>query len=313
MRSVHGSADRGRSGSVAAGAMVAVLTIAIGAAGRADDAGGAGGGPVVAAVKAAAAAYVRAFNDRDFNALGSQWTERAELVEGGSRVAGRERIVQSLRGWLERHPQAALDIVVTDVDPLGTSLARVRGVMRFTRKSGDKPVESRFVSLRVLDDGAWRLAESIVAPSHAAALDDLDWILGTWQAADPQAGTSVETTFERSLGGFAIIGRTKVRPKTGAAIETLEIVHADRTTGSVRSWTFDSTGARAEGVLKTEGTTLNQTMIGTPSAAVAGSVARWERVIAPTGEGRFTLQAIDRSVDGQPLPDGGPLHFRKIH
>lgn len=110
-----------------------------------------------------------------------------------------------------------------------------------------------------------------------------------------------------------IVGRTKVRPKSGAAIETLEVVHADRATGTVRSWTFDSTGARAEGVLETEGTSLNQAMVGTPSAAVGGSVARWERVIAPAGEGRFTLHAIDRSIDGQPLPDGKPLHFRKIH
>lgn len=269
--------------------------------------------PTVEAVKAASAAYVRSFNERDFKTLAGQWTATAELVEGGSRVAGRDPIVQSIRGWLERHPQAALDIVVEDVDLLAPPVARVRGVMRFTRKTGDKPVESRFESLRVLDDGAWRLAESIVAPSHAAALDDLDWILGTWQASDPRAGTSVETTFERALGGFAIIGRTKVRPKNGAVIETLEIVHADRATGTVRSWTFDSTGARAEGVLETEGTTLNQAMVGTPSAAVGGSVARWERVLAPAGEGRFTLQSIDRSVDGLPLPDGAPMHFRRIH
>ena len=304
MRVVH----RVMRGWVAAWAVMTSAVVC-----RADEPARPAANPVVAAVTAASAAYARAFNERDFKALGSQWTANAELVEGGSRVAGRERIVTSIRGWLDRHPQAALDLVVTDVDLMAAPLARVSGVMRFTRKPGERPVESRFVSLRVLEEGTWRLAESIVAPSHAAALDDLEWILGTWQATDAQAGTSVETTYERALGGYAIVGRTKVRPKTGAAIETLEIVHADRASGTVRSWTFDSTGARAEGVLETEGTTLNQAMIGTPSAAVGGSIARWERVISPAGEGRFTLHAIDRSIDGQLLPDGAPLHFRKIH
>jgi uncharacterized protein (TIGR02246 family) len=298
-------------GAVGRLAVVSAVILAAGT-GRADDPPKQSESPAVVAARAEAAAYARAFNERDFKTLAAQWTAHAELVEGGSRVSGRERIMASIRGWLDRHPQAALEISVTDIDLMATSLARVSGVMRFTRKPGEKPVESRFVSLRVLDDGGWRLAESIVAPSHAAALDDLDWILGTWQAADPRAGTSVETTFERALGGYAIIGRTKVRPKSGTPIETLEIVHADRASGTVRSWTFDSTGARAEGVLETEGTTLNQAMIGTPSAAVGGSVARWERVIAPAGEGRFTLQAIDRSVDGLAVPDGAALHFRKI-
>ncbi len=297
---------------VAAGIMAAWGAIAVVGACGADEPAKPPENPVVTAVKAEASGYVRAFNERDYKALAAQWTARAELVEGGSRVEGRERIVQSIRGWLERHSQATLEIAVSDVDLLAAPLARVTGVMRFTRKPGEKPVESRFASLRVLDEGAWRIAESIVAPNHAAALDDLEWILGTWHASDPQAGTTVETTFERALGGYAIVGRTKIRPKNGGPIETLEIVHADRASGTVRSWTFDSTGARAEGVLESEGTTLNQAMVGTPSAAVAGSVVRWERVIAPAGDGRFTLHAIDRSIDGLPLPDGAPLHFRRV-
>ena len=35
------------------------------------------------AIRAASAAYVAAFNGRDFAALADQWAEKAELVEGG--------------------------------------------------------------------------------------------------------------------------------------------------------------------------------------------------------------------------------------
>jgi len=37
----------------------------------------------VAAVKQASAAYADAYNARDYAALAAQWTEKAELIEGG--------------------------------------------------------------------------------------------------------------------------------------------------------------------------------------------------------------------------------------
>jgi hypothetical protein len=35
-------------------------------------------------------------------------------------------------------------------------------------------------------------------------------------------------------------------------------------------------------------------------------------VIAPAGDGRMTIHAVDRSIDGIALPDGEPRHFRRI-
>ena len=264
----------------------------------------------VAAVKQASAAYADAYNARDYAALAAQWTEKAELIEGGSRLEGRDAIVNSIKAWLGRHPQAKLAIEVADVEPLATSLARVSGVLRFTRAPGEKPVATRFESLRVLDDGGWRLAESLVVPSHAAALDELDWLVGAWQATDHDGG-SVSIEFSKGLGGHALVGRGMRQPKGGTAVESLQLIHADRATGVVRSWVFDSTGARAEGVLESDGTSFHQTLVGTPAEGAVGRVARWVQVISLAGGERFTLHAIDRSLDGVSVPDERPLHFKK--
>jgi uncharacterized protein (TIGR02246 family) len=272
-------------------------------------------GPAAAAdgteadVRTASAAYADAYNKRDYQALAAQWTDRAELVEGGARVAGRDAIVASIRGWLERHPQAKLAVTVNAVEHVAGPLARVRGTLAFTKKPGEKPMETQFESLRVLEDGSWRIAESLVAPSPAAALDDLAWLVGTWQATDAKEGTTVTLTYEKAVGGHALVGRTKIVPKQGDTIEAIDLIHADRATGLVRSWLFDSTGARAEGVFASDGTAFNRTFAGTPADG-SGRTA-WTQVIVPGGEGRFTLQSIDRSLDGQPLPDNPPLHFRK--
>jgi len=260
----------------------------------------------------AANAYAEAFNKRDYTALADQWTSGATLIEGDARLEGREAILRSLQGWLSRHPQATLQIRITGVQLVATTLVRITGVLAFTRKVGEKSLESRFESLRVLEDGQWRLAESKVLPNQAAALEDFEWLIGTWNATDPQSGASIETIYEKAVDGHAILGRTKIKSKAVNAFEAIDVIHADRDTGGIRSWIFDSTGARAEGFLESNGTTFNRTLVGTPADFVDGRQAEWVQVIAPTGDGRFTMQSIERTLDGVPLPDGEPLHFRKI-
>jgi uncharacterized protein (TIGR02246 family) len=272
---------------------------------------GEGDAAVREAVVKASADYAAAYNKRDYAALAGQWVERAELVEGGSRVAGRDAIVASIRGWLDRHSQAAIQIKVTDVEAVTASLARVRGVIAFTRKPGEKPVESRFESLRALEQGAWRIVESNVAQSHAAALDDMNWLVGAWQATDAKAGTTIDAVYEKAIGGRAIVGRVRLALKAGAPVEAIEIIHADRGDGVIRTSVYDSTGAHAEGVIESDGTSLNRSLVGVPGEGTSGSRAQWVQTIVPGGEGRFTMQSIERSLDGRPLPDGQPMHFRK--
>lgn len=269
-----------------------------------------------AEIRQAATAYAAAFNKKDYAALADQWTERATLVEGNLELEGRDAIVAAVRAWRERHPAATMQIEVGGIDLLAEPLARVDGVLTFTAKPGSRPLVSRFTSLRVREGGEWRLAESIVTPEHASALDDLDWLVGTW-TAESGAGkdgrkTSIETVYEKPLGPYCIVGRSRIRPVEGPVVEAIEVIHADRSSGTIRSWVFDSTGAHAEGVVESDGTTLHKEMVGSPSDRVPGRTARWTQLVSPAGDGRCTMHSIERSLDGVALPDGEPLHFRKV-
>jgi hypothetical protein len=184
------------------------------------------------------------------------------------------------------------------------------------RRQEEKPMTSQFTSLRVREGSTWRIAESIVAQDHAAALDELAWLVGTWKASGPAgpdgSKPEVEIVYEKPIGEFCIVGRARYEAPGRPAMTALEIIHAERGTGIIRTWMFDSTGALAEGVIESDGTTLHQSMSGTPSAGVPGGVATWVQVIAPTGEGSCTVHAIERSIDGIAVPDGVPLHFKKV-
>ena len=291
--------------------LTAVVFAAIGRVHAADTAA------ATEELRKASAAYAEAFTKNDFAALADQWTPRATLTEGGTRLEGRDAIVESIKVWRARHPQASLAIELRDVDMVAEPIARVAGVMRFTERPGDKPVESRFTALRVKEGSVWRLAESRVTPAHVAALDDLDWMLGTWQAEVGDRAT-IEIAYEKALGGYCIVGKTKIMPKPGkatllpAGIEALEVIHADRDAGLIRAWVFDSTGAKAEGFFEFDGTSFEKVMAGTPSDAVRGRVATWVQVIAPSGEGKATTHMIERTIDGVELPDAQPLTFKKV-
>jgi uncharacterized protein (TIGR02246 family) len=295
---------RGQRAWFAACGIAIVVAIPVSAADPAAD------------LRAAAAAYATAFNAGDFAALADQWTPRATLVEGGLALEGRQAIVASLRAWRERHPTSTMAIAVSRVDLIAEPLARVDGTIAFTQKPGGKPIISRFTSLRVREGDVWRLAESLVIPEHAAALDDLEWLVGTWNAEtgqrDTGGKTSIETIYEKQLGGYCLVGRSRIKSPDGPVVEALEVIHADRGAGLVRSWVFDSTGAQGEGVIESDGTTLHKVMAGTPSDRVPGRSARWTQVVSPAGDGRCTMHSIERTVDGVAVPDGEPLYFRKI-
>lgn len=298
-------------GSLSAGGQESVLAPATKEATATDDEAALRG-----ALDAATRGYVEATNGRRFEALADQWTAGAELSEGGGLIVGREAIVASIRGWLETNPEARIAIRLTGVKTLGTTAARVRGVMSFTRKPGAKPIETRFESLRVLEGATWRLAESTVEPSQVDALEALAWMVGTWRATDPDSGATVDASYQRVAGGHLILGGIRHRAPArdglpATEIDVVELVHPDKATGSVRSWVFDSTGARAEGVFETDSTSFNRRFVGTTADNAAGDVARWVQVIVPTGDSTCTMQSIERSLDGRPLPDKAPLHFKR--
>ena len=267
---------------------------------------------VIAAVRRAADTYAAAFNGGDDAAIADQWTLGAELVEGDDVLKGRDAITASLMRWRTAHPQATLKIEVTDVQPLAAGLARVQGMLAFTKHPGDEPAVSRFNSLRVLDGGMWRIAESRSVPTPRTALAHLSWIIGTWQSTDAGTGATVDATYEKSLGGHAFVGRVTVKRKDGSTVESIDVIHADRLTGRVRSWIFDSTGARAEGIFSSDGTSFERRLVGTPGDPTLGSRAEWVQVIAPLGSDMVLWQSIERTIDGRSEPDTDPVHLRRI-
>lgn len=270
--------------------------------------------PLVGRMREAGEAYEQAFNKKDFKALGNQWTAQAELNESGKTLRGRDSIVQFVRATFVRAPQAQMDVQVEQVRPLGESATRVSGKIRVRENPEGKWFTSRFTSLRVKEGETWRIASSSVEPIFEASLDDLGWLQGKWQAEvtdGEDQGLVVTGRIQSMLGGKLLVCHLVRKPKEGAAVESIQILNPDPHTGLIRTWVFESTGGRAEGVLESDGHTLNSVLVGKPSSPEVGSRVESVQVINPVSRDEFIWQPIERVVDGARMPDQKPLRFKR--
>ncbi|MBU6293931.1 MAG: DUF4440 domain-containing protein [Planctomycetes bacterium] len=232
------------------------------------------------AIRKAADDYAKAFNARDFDAIGKQWTEMAELhQDSGATVRGRDSIVGIIRKAAAHRPKAAISIKVESVDMLGAGAARVRGTLVLKDEGEIGVWATRFSSLRVLEGGQWRLADSRETAISTASIEEMAWLVGSWSAESPLGKVTV--SYEKALGDRGLVGKISVKPAEGPGMEVLEVIQVRD--GEIRSWVFDSTGLSGEGYWEHDGARFNRTIHGvTEDGRPASSVIVLTRVSPET-------------------------------
>lgn len=262
------------------------------------------------AIRLAADAYAKAFNSSDLEALAAQWAEQAELVEADMQLVGRDAIMVAIEASRARLPKAQMAIEIADIRFITPGLARVSGTLTMSAMEQGPQISSEFTSLRVLEGDQWLLAESIVTTQPQASLGDVSWMTGTWEGTTP-GGEPLRIAVSQDLDGQAVVSRITVGPADDPLVTAIDVIHADAASGRLRSWTFDSTGARAEGVLISDGTSFNRVVEGISAPASGAIESSWVQVITPLDDNRLVLQSIERTLDGEPLPDSDAIILEK--
>ena len=216
--------------------------------------------------------YLRAFNQHDAAALAAHWSPAGESVDldSGEVTAGRESVRQVFAALFAEDDAATIDIDVTSIRPVRDDVAVVDGVTRVAFTDG-LPAGSRFSAVVVREGGRW-LLESVreaatqqASPAHRP-LDDLAWLVGTWE--DAGAGVTAGTQCFWSAGRAFLVRTHAVTPDAAAepraqaagpagapgllppgdasSRELTEIIGWDADRGAIRSWLFTSSGRFAE-------------------------------------------------------------------
>ena len=267
------------------------------------------------AMDAAGKAFVAAYNAKDATTLASMWTENADYKDDtGLDLHGRDAIQRAFAAQFAEHPDWKLELHVESSRLVTPTTATRDGIAVISPPPAGPPGPNRYSATLVLQDGKWLIAsvrESRVdVASNYPHLQSLEWLIGSWVAKSP--GRTTETTFAWTKNK-SFIKRT-FRITTAEKDETrittgTQVIGYDPTTGEIRSWLFDSEGGFAESAWSGE----ENRMVGqTRSVMADGSAGHSTDVLTRISNDEFTVQSTNRSVDGESVEDGAPIHVVRV-
>lgn len=257
-----------------------------------------------ATIRNAVAAYVVAFNQGDAKALAALWSPEAVYTNPFSRaqVVGRAEIEKQFAAIFAGVPGIKLEAKTEAVRFVSPNVAVEQGTAKVIRPD-QTPEESTYTAVYVKRDGQWLLdrvtEEDVpVLPSHYEQLKDLEWMVGRWVDEDDEATVVTECNWTRNNSFLTRSFTVQVRDHINMA--GMQIIGWDPSTKQIRSWVFDSDGAFGQGTWQKKG---NRWYIQQSGVRPDGRKSSGVSIITRLDDNTCTLQAVNRMVDGELLPN----------
>lgn len=257
-----------------------------------------------AAIRKAVASYVAAYNRGDAGALAALWSPGAVYTNptSGEQAVGREAIKKEFAGVFAGAKGARLEAKTDSIQLISPSVAVEYGTATVTLPD-QEPEQTEYTAVYVKNGKEWLLdrvseKEAPAAPSHYEQLKCLEWMVGRWVDTDDETTVVTECNWTRDNNFLARFFTVQVRDSIDMA--GMQIIGWDPSTKQIRSWVFDSHGGLGQGTWKKKG---NRWYIQQRGVLPDGRKSSSVNIITLVDEKTCTLQSVDRTEDGELLPD----------
>ncbi len=257
-----------------------------------------------AEIREAGEKYVAAFNQQDAEALAALWSPDAVYTNRttGEQVVGREAIEEQFVALFEDQSDLRLALSVESIQFVSPNVAVEQGVATFLQAEGE-PQEVSYTAVSVRQDGQWLLDRATdedvsIAPSHFEQLKELEWMIGSWVDADEEAAVITECNWSRN-NNF-LIRSFEIDIEDRIDMAGIQIIGWDSAAEQIRSWVFDSEGGFGEATWTKDG---NRWYIHRSGVLPGGEKSASVSIMTYVDDDTFTLQAINRMVGGELLPN----------
>lgn len=255
--------------------------------------------------------YVDDFNNKNADKLGEYYAEDAVYYypDSGDAIIGREAIVQMFKKTFEGENAPQVKITVDKVQMHGdNAIQSGTATLTYPDKS---QLQNVYVTEVVKDNGKWRaISVSEVTleavPEQSKYLQDLAWLIGTWNDTSDEFDIVNDVKWDKYKHFLKQHFTVQVLGKD--QLEGIQIIGWDPQKETVRSWLFDSDGGIGEGTWKkvNDSWYVDMTYI-----LSDGSRASAVHIYKKEDDNKYTFTSTNRDIDGNVLPDVGPVTFVK--
>jgi len=255
------------------------------------------------AIRAAAAAYVKALEEGDSQALAAAWTADGEYVDAtGRALKARDLIASEFRdghGDRGRPPRVTVDRIRL----AAPGVAIEDGHIVHAALSGERARRSRYTAVWVKKEGDWRLdslRESVIpsAPRNPR-LEELAWLLGEF-AGMAENGTKVVVSGTISRDGNYLLREFTITHPDHSRQSFSQRIGWDPLTKALKSWTFDSNGGYHEGLWKQQGESW---IVNTNGVSPDGKRSSATNIHSQINDKSFMLESVGATTEGKLGPD----------
>jgi uncharacterized protein (TIGR02246 family) len=257
-----------------------------------------------AAIRKAVESYVAAFNQADAKALAAMWAPEAVYTNPltGEQVVGREAIEGQFAAIFAKAKGAKLEATTDSIGFVSPNVAVEQGTAKVILPD-QAPAESQYTAVYVKREGQWLLdrvtEEDVVAvPSHYEHLKELEWMIGRWVDQDDTATVVTECDWTKNNNFITRSFTVQIQDRIDMA--GMQIIGWDPAAKQIRSWVFDSDGGFGQATWKKKD---NRWYIQQSGVLPDGRKSSAVHIITYVDDDTCTLQAVNRTVDGELLPN----------
>ncbi|MBA2117032.1 SgcJ/EcaC family oxidoreductase [Bremerella alba] len=265
--------------------------------------------PLEQKLQASFKTFETAFNAHDAKAIANLWQEDAvhrQSALAGS-LKGRAAILAAYEALFQSDPQAKLAITVNSYREISPDVVSVKcsTQVMHTNKSVSF---SRLSALLAKHGDQWLISEveetdiPVSASMPSGALQQLDWLVGTWVDGDEKSTVSNQVSWIN--GGNFLARQYQISTPQGFSQSGMQVIGWDNEHNVIRCWQFDGDGSFGEGTFEQTGpATWRCPMV---VKLVDGRRASYSQVIERVSNNELKLSLVNMEVDGKVLAGSGP-------
>jgi len=269
------------------------------------------------AIRAAGAAYKAALDRGDGKALAALWTPDGDIVDAaGNVIKGSDSVAllePATGAAASKSPKPSFTIKDTSLRFMSPDVALEDGTVSVVPPGGATAIEGRFAAVWVRHEGAWKLSALREARGEqvdgAAALADLEWMVGDWTVVDEAGGEKdgaakprIDLSVRWNPTKTFLLRDMKITPPGAAAQAAIQITQRvgwDPLSKSIHSWVFSSDGGHGEAIWsQDEGSWVARTTAVLPDGSQTSSL----NIYSYDGKDRCVWRSLPTHVGGEHMP-----------